>query len=171
MPAPVHGARRLSATAHCARRLQLERRLSQKPAAACAARWVATCTVCWASYFEIAPFKRLALLTGLSGGRRHNATLLCVPCVQTRQKVRLPPASDDYNAFIAWVVNKVCLVFAICSYTLVACLIWATRNSGQPFRAKDALLSISELSSCSVPGVLPGLADPCPAAPLGVSEL
>lgn len=92
------------------------------------------------------------------------------PSLQTRQKVQLPPRSDEYNAFIAWVVNKACFVFAILSYVMVACLVQAV-GYGQPFRAKDALLSFSELSSCTLPGVLPGLADPCPAAPLGVSEL
>ena len=92
------------------------------------------------------------------------------PSLQTRQKVPLPPRSDDYNAFSAWVVNKVCFVFVVLSYFMVAFLVQAVWY-GQAFRAKDALLSFSEISSCTLPGVLPGLAEPCPAAPLGVSEL
>ena len=91
--------------------------------------------------------------------------------MQARQKVSLPPRSDDYNAFVAWLVNKVCLVVALVSYVIAAVFIVQMHAEGQLFWAKDALLSLSELSSCQVPGVLPGLATPCPTAPLAESEL
>lgn len=88
-----------------------------------------------------------------------------------RQKAQLPPHSDDYNAFIAWMVNKVCMVVAFVCYVTGAIVNGLLRGYGYPLRAQDALLSFSELSSCQMPGVLPGLADPCPAVPLGVSDL
>lgn len=90
--------------------------------------------------------------------------------MQGHNKAPLPPPSDDYNAFIAWLVNKVCFVFAIISYFIAAVLLHPHQH-WELFRAKDALLSISELSSCQLPGVLPGLATPCPSAPLAASEL
>lgn len=88
-----------------------------------------------------------------------------------RRKVPLLPHSDDYNAFIAWVVNKVCMVLAIIAYLLVPPFITMWRSWGGRQGAPDALLLFSDLSSCQVLGVLPGLADPCPAAPLAASEL
>ena len=88
-----------------------------------------------------------------------------------RRKVPLPPHSDDYNAFLAWVVNKVCMVLATIAYLLAACFIALWRSWGGLMSAPDALLLFSDLSSCQVPGVLPGLADPCPAAPQAASEL
>lgn len=88
-----------------------------------------------------------------------------------RRKVPLPPHSDGYNAFLAWVVNKVCMVLATIAYVLAASLITMWRSYDSVMGAPDALLLLSDLSSCKVPGVLPGLADPCPAAPLAASEL
>lgn len=93
------------------------------------------------------------------------------PCVQARKKVPLPPCTDDYNLFVAWIVNKVCQVVALISYVIAAVLIVQMHAEGQVFRAKDALLSYTELSSCEVPGFQPGASSPCPAAALPATEL
>lgn len=79
--------------------------------------------------------------------------------------------SPEYYAFIARRVNYVAMVLGFICYFISAMLNALLRDVGFKYRAPDALLSFSELSSCQVPGVLPGLAQPCPAAPLRVSEL
>ncbi|PRW57855.1 ligand-gated ion channel isoform A [Chlorella sorokiniana] len=104
-----------------------------------------------------------------AGGTARKKVRGCL-CCKPRRKVQLPPRTDDYNAFVAWVVNKVCLVFAVISYCL-ATMLFLLVGYGQPFRAPDALLSLSDLSSCKVPGVMPGVAGSCPSGPLAASEL
>ncbi|PRW57551.1 ligand-gated ion channel [Chlorella sorokiniana] len=94
----------------------------------------------------------------------------CLRC-KMQPTEQLPPRSDDYNLFMAWLVNKVCFTIALILYVIGAVLIVQLHAEGYPFRAPDALLPFSDLSSCKVPGVLPGLSDPCPAAPLAASEL
>ena len=98
------------------------------------------------------------------GAKTTRALLAVTNSAQARQKTQLPPASDDYNLFVAWLVNKVCLAAFLILYIVGALLIVQMRAVGYPFHARDGLLLHSELSSCKVPGVLPGLADPCPAS-------
>lgn len=63
------------------------------------------------------------------------------------------------------------MVFVVFSYLAAITFVAVVRGDGGLLAAPDALLPLSELSSCKVPGVLPGLADPCPAAPLAATEL
>lgn len=140
---------------------------------------------CWLSQLSLsrilalAPAQRHTLLRlhgRVMSDRAAAATQPCCTltarlCVQACQKVPMPPHSDGYNLFLAWIVNKVCLVVVVISYIIASVCIVMLHAEGQVFGAKDALLSYSELSSCEMPGVLPGLPGPCPSAPLAASKL
>lgn len=51
------------------------------------------------------------------------------------------------------------------AYIITAIFVVQLRTEGQIFRAEDALLSFSEISSCQLAGVQPGVGNSCPAAP------